>query len=129
MTRHRIWIAAVLTFASAPLLAAPAAKPSVRAAVTGELIEAKGTSERAEIVTFGSDLVPALLEAREDDAVRVADWPVAPDERADVVLKRRDVYAPGAKVIVVDDRGQREIPKSRLAFFSGEAENDPDLRV
>jgi hypothetical protein len=128
MTIRRLWIAAAFAFASVPLLAAPA-RPPVRAAAAGELIEAKGTSERAEIVTFGSDLVPALLEAKEDDAVRVADWPVAPDERADVVLRRRDVYAPGAKVIVVDGRGQHEIPKSRLAFFSGAAENDPDLRV
>ncbi|MES1244359.1 MAG: M12 family metallo-peptidase [Acidobacteriota bacterium] len=132
MTKHRIWIAAVLAFASTPLLAASpgsAVKGPVRAAAMGELIQAKGTSERAEIVTFGSELVPALLEAREDAAVHVSDWPVGPDERADVVLRRRDVYAPGAKVIVVDGKGQHEIPKSRLAFFSGAGENDSDLRV
>lgn len=131
MTKHRIrlfWTAAVLTLASSPLLAAPAKAP-VRAAAFGELIEAKGTSERAEIVTFGSDLAPALLQTKEDDAVQVADWPVAPDERANVVLRRRNIYAPGAKVIVVDDKGQHEIPKSRLAFFSGVAENDSDVRV
>ncbi|HEX3128907.1 MAG TPA: M12 family metallo-peptidase [Thermoanaerobaculia bacterium] len=129
MTKHRLWIAVTLAFASTPLLAASAAKPSVRAAAAGELIEAKGTSERAEIVTFGSDLVPALLEASPDGSVRVSDWPVAPDERAEVVLRRRDVYAPGAKVIVVDGKGAREIPKSRLAFFSGVSETDSDLRV
>jgi hypothetical protein len=129
MTKHRIWIAATLAFSSLPLLAAPAVKAPVRAAAAGELIEAKGSSERAEIVTFGSDLVPALLEAKEDGAVRVADWPVGPDERADVVLRRRDVYAPGAKVIVVDGKGPREVAKSRLAFFSGVSETDSDLRV
>lgn len=132
MTKHRLrlfWTtAAALAFASTPLLAAPA-RPTVRAAAAGELIEAQGTSERAEIVTFGSDLVPALLEASADGSVRVADWPVSPDERADVVLRRRDVYAPGAKVIVVDGKGAREIQKSRLAFFSGVSESDPDLRV
>jgi hypothetical protein len=128
MTKHclrLLWIAAVLTFASAPLLAAPI----VRAAAAGELIEAKGTSQRAEIVTFGSDLAPALMATKTDATVHVADWPVGPDERADVALTRREVYAPGAKVIVVDGRGPREIPKSRLAFFSGAAENDSDIRV
>jgi hypothetical protein len=130
MTIHRLLrTAAVLTLASTPLLAATSEKAPVRAAAAGELIEAKGTSRRAEVVTFGAGLVPALLEAKEDSPVRVADWPVAPDARADVVLRRREVYAPGARVIVVDDRGPREIPRSRLAFFSGTAEDDPEVRV
>src|SRR5688572_2206837 len=111
MTRHRLlWTAAVLTLASNPLLATSENAP-VRAAAAGELIEAKGTTQRAEVVTFGADLVPALLEAKEDGTIRVADWPVAPDARADVVLRRREVYAPGAKVIVVDGQGVREIPR------------------
>jgi hypothetical protein len=127
MTINRLWIAAVLTLVSTPLFAAD--RPPVQAATAGELIEAKGTSQRAEVVTFGAGLVPALLEAKEDGAVRVADWPVAPDARADVILRRREVYAPGAKVIVVDGKGAREIPRSRLAFFSGTSEDDPEIRV
>jgi hypothetical protein len=129
MTINRLWIAAVLTLVSTPLLAAASEKAPVRAATFGELIEAKGTSQRAEVVTFGADLVPALLEAKEDGTVRVADWPVGPDARADVILRRREVYAPGAKVIVVDGKGVREIPRSRLAFFSGTAEDDSEIRV
>jgi hypothetical protein len=119
MTINRLWIAAVLTLVSTPLLAAASEKAPVRAATFGELIEAKGTSQRAEVVTFGADLVPALLEAKEDGTVRVADWPVGPDARADVILRRREVYAPGAKVIVVDGKGwpssparPRTIPRS-----------------
>jgi hypothetical protein len=129
--KHRLWIAtATLILTAAPLLAAPAGgKPSVQAAVTGELIEAKGASSKAEVVTFGASLVPALLEARAESSVRVAGWPIAPDERADVVLTRHEVYAPGARVFVVDGRGEHEVPKSRLAFFSGTAEGDSDLRV
>jgi hypothetical protein len=121
---HPRRIFAVLAFASTPLVAV-----SIRAAGPGELIEAKGAGARAEIVTFGTDLASALLQAREDGTVRVADWPIGPDARADVVLTRREVYAPGAKVYVVDGRQVREVPRSRLAFFSGTAENDGEIRV
>ncbi len=127
---HGLWIAIALAFAATPLLAAPAGgKLPVQAAVSGELIEAKGAASKAEVVTFGASLVPALLEAQAETSVRVAGWPVAPDERADVVLTRYEVYAPGAKVFVVDSQGEHEVPRSRLAFFSGAAEGDSDLRV
>jgi hypothetical protein len=127
---HRLWIAIALAFAATPLLAAPAGgKLPVQAAVSGELIEAKGAASKAEVVTFGASLVPALLEAQAETSVRVAGWPVAPDERADVVLTRYEIYAPGAKVFVVDGQGEHEVPRSRLAFFSGTAEGDSDLRV
>jgi hypothetical protein len=125
-----LWTAVILAVASTPLFAAaPAGRITTQAAGPGELIEATGTSERAEVLTFDAGLVPTLLQVKEDGQVHVADWPVGPDERKDVVLTRREVYAPGAKVIVMDDKGPREIAKSRLAFFSGSAEDDPEVRV
>jgi hypothetical protein len=117
----------LFSLAAVPVLAAPPAP--IRAAVQGELIEAKGTSERAEIVSFGEELVPGLLKAAENTTVLVADWPVGPDARADVLLTRFDAYAPGAKVFVVEGRNQREVPRSRLAFFSGTAADDPQMTV
>lgn len=113
-----LWIATVLALASTPILS-----------TAGELIEAEGTNLRAEVVTFDAGLVHSLLETKIGGTVRVADWPAAPDTRAAVVLQRREIYAPDAKVFVVDDRGQHEIPRSRLAFFFGTAEDDPELRV
>ncbi|MFL6293622.1 MAG: hypothetical protein ACJ759_22235, partial [Thermoanaerobaculia bacterium] len=128
MTKLRPFFAlSLLMLAAVPVLAAPPAQ--IRAAVQGELIEAKGTSAKAEIVSFGEELVPGLLQADEKTTVRVADWPVGPDERADVLLTRFDVYAPGAKVFVVEARGPREVPRSRLAFFSGTAADDPRVTV
>ncbi len=115
---RRLWIAAILIFASSPFLAA-----------AGELIEGKGTRERAEVVTFETGLVSTLLRTATGGTVRVADWPVAPDARATVVLQRREIYAPDARVFVVDSLGRREVPRSRLAFFSGTAESDPELSV
>ena len=121
-------LALLLLTSAAPLLAAP--RTTVQAAVEGELIEARGTDERAEVVSFGADLVPALAGAAKDETVRVADWPVGPQERADVLLTRFDVYAPGARVLVDEGDGKlREIPRSRLAFFSGTAEDDPDVMI
>lgn len=117
----------LFSLAAVPVLAAQPVP--IRAAVQGELIEAKGTSEKAEIVSFGEELAPGLLKAAEKTTVLVADWPVGPDERADVLLTRFDVYAPGAKVFVVEARGPREVPRSRLAFFSGTAADDPEVTV
>lgn len=131
MTKSRPLFALILlVLAAGPAFAAPPAR--IQAGVRGELIEAKGTSEKAEIVAFGDELVPGLLRAAKDTTVRVADWPVGPDERAEVLLTRFDVYAPGAKIFVIEGKGQRdhrEIPRSRLAFFSGTAADDPGVTV
>lgn len=131
MTKSRpLFALSLLMLAACPILAAPLER--IRAGVRGELIEARGASERAEIVAFGDELVPGLLRAAENTTVRVADWPVGPDERAEVLLTRFDVYAPGARIFVVEGQGQRdhrEIPRSRLAFFSGTAADDPEVTV
>jgi hypothetical protein len=129
MKPRLLLVLSLLILIASPVLAAP---PLIRAAAQGELIEAKGTSAKAEIVTFGEELVPGLLQAAEKTTVLVEGWPVGPDERSDVLLTRFDVYAPGAKVIVVEGKEgklQREIPRSRLAFFSGTAADDPQTTV
>jgi hypothetical protein len=113
---RRLWIALAFAATSIP-------------ATAGELIVAKGTTLRAEVVTFDAGLVPALLKTAAGGTVRVADWPVAPDTRAAVILQRREIYAPDAKVFVVDGRGQHEIPRSRLVFFFGTAEDGSELSV
>src|SRR5689334_16696062 len=111
MTKPRLLLVlSLLILIASPVLAAP---PLIQAAARGELIEAKGTSAKAEIVSFGEELVPGLLKAAEKTTVLVEGWPVGPEERADVLLTRFDVYAPGAKVIVVEGNVQREIPRSR----------------
>jgi hypothetical protein len=101
----------------------------VDAAARGQLIAASGTAGRAEVIRFGSGLPAALLATAPEQDVRVAGWPVAPGERADVVLTRHEVYAPDAKVYAVHDGRTTEVPRSRLAFLWGEAEGDADTRV
>ncbi len=120
-------------------IALPAAVPSATAATAnpvrltaaadGQLIDAPGTDVRAEVVTFGAALAPALLRVAPEETVQVAGWPVAPGVRADVRLTRFEIYAPGAKIWKVEGERRTEVPRSRTAFFRGMAENDPDVRV
>lgn len=114
----------------AALTAAPSpAALRLDAAPQGRLLETSGAETRAEVVTFGESLAPALLQVPLDGEVQIEEWPVAPGERAAVVLTRFDVYAPDAKILHVARGGVTEVPRSRLAFFRGRAAGDPDLRV
>jgi hypothetical protein len=94
-----------------------------------ELIPISGSDTAAEVLTLADGLVPGLLATRLEEQVRIAGWPVAPGERADVVLTRRDVYAPGAKIWQVRAEGPREVARSRLVFFWGGDEHDPAVRL
>jgi hypothetical protein len=101
----------------------------IDAAVRGQVIDAAGTAERAEVVHFGNAVAPDLVGTDPEESVRIAGWPVAPGERADVLLTRHEVYATGAKIYKVEGNRRTEVPRSRLAFFWGTAENDGDTRV
>jgi hypothetical protein len=115
-----------------PLTAAPPQEiiPRIDAAARGQVIDAPGTADRAEVVAFGGAVGAQLLTAAPEHSVRIAGWPVAPGERADVLLTRHEVYAPDTKIWKVDGKGRKtEVPRSRLAFYWGGADADPDTRV
>ncbi len=119
-----------VAFAFLCLSAAPLCASGVfDAAAQGHLIEVSGVANRAEVVRFGDAVTPGLLAAAPEQSVHVAGWPVAPGERADVVLTRHEIYAPDAKIYRVENGKTTEVPHSRLVFLWGEAENDPDTRV
>jgi hypothetical protein len=136
-TRSHALAFAFLCLSAAPLCAAsgatlPSAPADVRrvdAAARGQLIEVSGVANRAEVVRFGDAVTPGLLATAPEQSVHVAGWPVAPGERADVVLTRHEIYAPDAKIYRVENGKTTEVPHSRLVFLWGEAENDPDTRV
>ncbi len=46
--------------------------------------------------------------------------PIAADEEARVVLKRVDFYAADARITVIDEKGEREIPRSNWLHFIAE---------
>jgi hypothetical protein len=106
----------------------PTPRLEARAAGPGEAIASPDGSP-AERITLESRLAPTLLRLGPEEAARVADWPVAPGRRETVVLARHEVYAPGARIVAVDGRRERELPRSRMAFYWGVGESDPELRV
>jgi len=119
--------------AAAPSLPVPRldAQPQGRLVeISGAASETTQAGNQAEIVRFGETLVPALLRIPPEGEVQIDEWPVAPGERAAVVLTRFDVYAPDAKIWKVGRSGAlTEVPRSKLAFFRGQAAGDPESRV
>ncbi len=109
----------------------PDLEPRVlRAAVApGRILEDFEHGVPLELLEIDAGLAPALLAAANDETVRVEEWPVAPDRRETVVLTRRDVYAPGARILRVERGRTVEVPRSRLVFLWGAAELDEETRV
>ncbi|HYG65903.1 MAG TPA: M12 family metallo-peptidase [Thermoanaerobaculia bacterium] len=125
----------ICVFAAA--LAAPAALtaqpdfriPAIRATGPGEVAVAPDLQSPAEVVTLDQGVAPLLLSIPPDAEVRLGDWPIAPELRADVVLHRREIYAPDAKIYEVRGKRLVEVPRSNLVFYWGAAEVDEDVRV
>jgi hypothetical protein len=122
-------IAVISSLFTAPLAAAPQEILRIDAAARGQIIDAAGTPDQAEVLRFGGSVASQLSVTAPESSLRIAGWPVAPGQRADVVLTRHEVYAPDAKVWKVEGDRRTEVPRSSLAFFWGTAEDDPDVRV
>ncbi|HSS52694.1 MAG TPA: hypothetical protein VLX28_27450, partial [Thermoanaerobaculia bacterium] len=131
MKRNRAFAFLLVSCAFAPAFAAaaPVRTTLAKAALAGDLVEVPGTSEKAELVNMNTSLAAGLLRVGLDQEVAVPGWPVAPGERADVVLTRRDVYAPEAVIWEVTETGMRRLPRSSLVFLWGKAEGAADVRV
>jgi hypothetical protein len=102
---------------------------TVRAAGPGRRAVAPDLKSPAELVTLEAGLTPRLLALAPEASLEVADWPVAPEVRNDVVLTRHEVYSPESKILRVDGKKLTEVPRSRLAFYWGTAKDDDQVRV
>ena len=83
----------------------------------------------AERLSLEPGLMRQLLEVPPSGSVHLAAWPLEPGRSGEVVLTRRDVYAPGASIHVEDGNASREEPRSRLVFLFGEVVGDEATRV
>jgi hypothetical protein len=81
-------------------------------------------AERFEL----AEELPAELSTVVDRLI-VRDFPTAPGQRGDVVFERVELYAPTARIIAVDDAGERELPRSPRVHLLGFEEADPSVRV
>lgn len=96
---------------------------ALRAAPSGRLVAVPGGRTEMELLRFDGRVVAVLQDLSPEETIRVEDWPVSPGQRAAVVLRRIDVYAPDAKVIVVEDGVEREAPRSSAVFLHGTIES------
>ena len=103
--------------------------PLALAIVAAALTVAPDGVTPAERVTLDPGLAPRLLSLAAGEATHLPAWPVEPGRREDVLLTRRDVYAPGAEIDVVDGDASRKAERSTLAFYFGAAERDGDTLV
>jgi len=83
----------------------------------------------AERLTLDPGAIPMLLALAPEVSTRLDAWPLEPGRRGDVVLTRRDVYAPGAEIDIVDGSASSKAPRSRLVFFFGGVDGDEATRV
>jgi hypothetical protein len=57
--------------------------------------------------------------AKVTDVVQLREVPMPNGEKLDFLVQRQEVYAEGARVILVEHGVERELPRSTLHFFSG----------
>ena len=102
--------------------APPTVREAFQAAAPGPLLDAPDGQSEMELVRFDGAFVAALANLAPEGTIRADDWPIAPGRRAPVSLRRFDVYAPDARIVVIEDGVEREAPRSGLLFFKGSVE-------
>ncbi len=122
MRSSRFLLLAILVVAVPGLRAAaatPAAAGPLRAAPLGPIVEAPDGRSEMELVRFDESVTARLQALAPEETLLVDDWPVAPGARSTVVLRRFDVYAPDARIVVIEGGREIEVPRSRTVFFMG----------
>ena len=95
----------------------------------GSLVFDEGSHTFIEDFVVPDGILQALRSAEMGGSITVENFPIQPGVRHLVALERVEVYAEGARVIVVDRWGQHEIPRSGRIFFRGTSSWDPDIAL
>ena len=72
--------------------------------------------------------MPGMISARLNDlavgeSLRLAGWPVSPGDHRTISVKRRSIYASGARILEIGEHGARELPRSKHRHFVGEIDD------
>src|SRR5438046_861448 len=110
-TRPALLLSAGLLLAFSSLDAAPRDEHPLRAAPAGALIAAPSGDGKAELLELDPRLAATLLSVEPESTVRVDSWPIAPGLRRTVYLKRREIYAPDARIVSVENGREVEVPR------------------
>ena len=71
----------------------------------------------------------ALRTAEFNQSVTIAEFPVEPGVRHPVTLERVDIYASGARVVVIDAAGEHDVARSNRLYFRGTSVWDAKIGV
>ncbi len=102
---------------------------SAGAVEIGEIFASEALGVFAEAFELPITLSATLISSSTEAPIHLAGFPVAPGVRAAVILEPFEVYAPGARVLVVDAAGEREILRSPHLHFLGNVEGDFATRI
>ncbi len=95
----------------------------------GDLIFNEESHTFIENFVVPNDIAEALRSAEMGSSVTITEFPIEPGVRHQVILERIEIYAEGARVIIVDQKGEHEVPRSDRLFFRGVSVWDPDIRL
>jgi len=95
----------------------------------GDLVFNEESHTFIEEFVVPSSIIDALRSAQMGSSVTVAEFPIEPGVRHLVTLERVEIYAKGARVIVVDQQSEHEAERSDRLFFRGVSIWDPDIRI
>jgi hypothetical protein len=114
--------ALVSWLSAAPLLAAEDAA-GLRL-VRGRL----STADAADVIRIEVD-AGLYRQARTQTRVLLSGFPLPGGATVDLELATFEVLTPDARLVVVDEYGEREVPRPDLRLFRGGVVGDPDSRV
>lgn len=75
------------------------------------------TAWAADGFRLSSDELRALTRLAPGQQTELSAVPVAKNRAEALKVKRIDIYAPDARIYVIDDKGQREVPRSDWQYF------------
>ena len=97
---------------------------------SGEYAYSPDNRVQTETLSFPQNLTTALLGLSVNDVVELSEFPLAPGVRTPLVVQRYDVYAPGARLFVIDgNQPARQLPRSQHLHFLGFDPHDPSTRI
>ena len=78
-----------------------------------------------EEFAFPHDLSDRLANLSAGASIRLRGWPISPGDHRSVSVRRKDLYAEGARVFEIGENGVRELPRSPRRYFVGQIEGEP----
>jgi hypothetical protein len=119
-SQHQWLIASLMSAALTSAVSAQLVAPSPFTAGAGETV--------AEATTLSFD-VAAYESLMQTEQVVVRAFPIGPHRNVDLALRRFDVIAPNAEIVVQDAHSARRLPRPDLTTFTGHVVGDPASRV